>query len=173
MSEQPSAGRWWRFSIRELLLLTAAVAAFLAWAGLLFQRSRPFTRTAIPDKIGNVQAMRDACQTIGHPLRSYSSGGGGSSDMHATTRTFDSNLDLPAELRGAFMTAFRKQVFAILVKEADRVYGEGTSRDGQGLRGFELTYEKGSAHGRVIVRTQTGEKELSVLVFVHEYDTRR
>jgi hypothetical protein len=167
------ASQSWRFSIRELLLLTAAVAAFLAWAGLLFQRSRPFARTTIPDKVCSHALMRTICKSIGHEPNSYSTGGGGSSNMHAANRSYDCHIDLPGDLRDKFMVAYNQHVLAVLDAEADRVAGAGTSRDGKGLRGFSFEYEQGSTHGTVIVRCAPSEKELSLFVFVHEYDTGR
>jgi hypothetical protein len=173
MHECPTAHPGWRFSIRELLLLTAAVAAFLAWAGLLFQRSRPFARTTIPDKVCSHEVMRTICKSIGHDPNSHSTGGGGSSNTHAVNRSYDCQIDLPAELRDRFMVAYQQHVRAVLDADADRVAGAGTSRDGNGLRGFSFEYEKGATHGTVIVRCAPGENELSLFVFVHEYDTRR
>lgn len=168
----PVHHRWWRFSIRELLLLTAAVGAFLAWAGLLYQRSRPYQRTAIPDRIGSAQDIQTICQALMHRIGSYSSGGGGSSNMYATTRTFDSQIDLPANLRGPFMDAYRKHVRSVLDKQADGVWGAGSSSDGSGLRGFEFEYAKGSTRGTIVARCASAGDEFSLFVFVHEHDRR-
>ena len=165
-------GRW-RFSIRELLLLTAAVAAFLAWAGLVFQRSRPYEPTRIPDLVGNFQDVRAICQSLGHDASSYTVGGGGGSNPHETTRTHDIAIDLPANLRSAFMSAYREHMRTVLEKEADSVYGAGTTSGYGGLSAFEFEYAKASTQGHVIVRSVSGEKGLTLLVLIHEYDTRR
>jgi len=166
-------GAWWRFSIRELLLLTAAVAAFLAWAGLLFQRSLPFQRTTIPDTVGDFQNIRAICTKLGHRPASYSSGGGGSSNMYATIRSYDCQVDLPAKLRGQFMANYREHIRATLAKLADRVGGAGSISDGRGLKGFDYEYDKGRVHGTVVVRSTSGDDGLSLFIFVHEYDSRR
>jgi hypothetical protein len=175
----PSAGStslprqsWRRFSIRELLLLTAAVAAFLAWAGLFYQRSRPYRRTSIPDRVGNLQDIRTICQSLGHRPKSYSAGGGGSSNMHATTRTYDCRIDLPAAQRGAFMLAYRDHIKGLLEKHADRVWGAATTSDAGGLSGFGFEYSKDGAQGTVAVRCASGG-DLTLFVFIHEYDARR
>ncbi|HZN33662.1 MAG TPA: hypothetical protein VFB80_07575 [Pirellulaceae bacterium] len=166
-------GAWWRFSIRELLLLTAAVAAFLAWAGLLYQRSLPYQRTTIPDTIGNFQDVRTICAKIGHRPASYSSGGGGSSNMYATIRSYDCQVDLPAKLRGQFMADYREHIRATLAKLADRVGGAGSISDGRGLQGFSYEYAEGRVHGTVVVRSSSRDDGLSLFIFVHEYDSRR
>src|SRR5947208_665722 len=38
----PNQGRWWRFSLRELLLLMLAAGAFIGWGVLLYERSQPY-----------------------------------------------------------------------------------------------------------------------------------
>ena len=168
-----AGGAWWRFSIRELLLLTAAVAAFLAWAGLFWQRSRPYTRTAVPDRIANFQDIQTICASLGHKPASYTSGGGGSSNMRATTRTYDCQIDLPANLRPEFMAAYREHVRTLLEKYADRVGGAGSMSNGRGLTGFGYEYAQGRAQGTVIVRTAPSGENLSLFMFIHEYDNRQ
>jgi len=172
MSLRSPTSSWWRFSIRELLLLTAAVAAFLAWAGLLFQRSRPYEPTRIPDLVGNFQNVRTICESLGHRTSSFMSGGGGGSNMHETTRTHDCRIDLPANLRGEFMTAYRQHVLGVLEREADKVWGAGTTSGYGGLSAFDLEYSKGNTRGHVIVRSAAGGEDLTLLVLIHEHDTK-
>lgn len=169
--QQLPARRWWRFSIRELLLLTAAVGAFLAWAGLLYQRSRPYERTAIPDRIADLQEIQNICRTLGHSPSSFSSGGGGSSNQHETTRTHEFRIDLPRDQRGPFMDAYRQHILDLLNKHADGVWGAGATSDGQHLRGFEYDYGKGATRGHVIVRTAGGD-DFTLLLIVYEHDTK-
>jgi hypothetical protein len=163
---------WWRFSIRELLLLTAAAAAFLAWAGLMFQKSRPYVRTRVPDLVGNAQDARAICLALGHRSSSSSSSGGGGSNPYETTRSYDFHIDLPADQRGAFMAAYRDHIKGVLDKEADKVWGAGSASDGGGLRSFDYEYAKDRTHGKVVVRCASGG-DLTLFVFVHEHDTRR
>jgi len=148
------------------------VAAFLAWAGLLFQRSQPYRPTSIPNDIGSFQYILAILQSLGHRPASYSSSGGGGSDMHHTTRTYDVRIDLPAKERGAFMTAFRQHMRTLLEKDADKFWGAGSSSDGVGLRGFDFSYAKGNTRGTVSVRSTSSGEDLSLLVLVHEHDTR-
>lgn len=155
------------------MLLTAAVAGFLAWANLFYQRSRPYQRTPVPDQIGNQGEIRDICFRLGHQFSSYSAGGGGSGGMHSTTRTYDCRLDLPKELRGRFMEEYKDHIRALLDKHAGSVSGGGTTRDDEGLRDFEFDYAKGSTSGTVIIRSLSSDTELSLLIFVHEYDDKR
>jgi hypothetical protein len=163
---------WWRFSIRELLLLTAAVGAFLAWAGLFYQRSRPYERTAVPDRIANFQDIQAICASLGHKPASYSSGGGGSSIRYGTIRSYDCQIDLPAKLRSDFLVAYRQHVRTLLEKNAQSVRGAGSQSDGSGLRGFDFEYTQGRCRGTVVVRSAAGTDGLTLFVFVHEYDVR-
>jgi len=151
------------------LLLTAAVAGFLAWGTLLYQRTRPFRPTNIPSRLSQFDDVRVICKALGHNVSSYSSGGGGSSGMHATTRNYDVQIDLPSQLRGQFMQSYRQHVHALLQKETNSVWGAGTMSDGQGLRGFDFEYAQGSTRGIVAVRSASGDDGLTLLIFVHEH----
>ena len=159
----------WQFSIRELLLLTAAVAAFLAWAGLFYQRSQPFRRTAIPDRLANFDALQAICVSLGHPASTYSAGGGGSSDMHASTHSYELQLSFPPSRRGELMEAYREVVRDTLAKNADHFSGAGSTSDGTGLRGFEFSYSRGQTQGSVFVRCSDAKDEIDLFLFVHEY----
>jgi len=101
------------------------------------------------------------------------SGGGGGSNMHETTRTYDIRIDLPAKLRGAFMTDYREHVRGVLQKEADSMSGAGATSGYAGLSAFEFEYSKGNTRGHVIVRSAAGTEDLTLLVLIHEHDTRR
>jgi hypothetical protein len=162
----------WRFSIRELLLLTAAVAAFLAWAGLFYQRHKPYQRTKVPDEIGRLEVLLEISRSLGHKTSTTSSGGSGKSDMYSTGRTFDISLDLPRELRGQFMEAYLEHVRKVLAQHATSSTGAGTVRDELGLRAFEFDYSSGPTRGSIYVRSMGGNGELSLFIFVHEQDSR-
>ncbi|MCU0879301.1 MAG: hypothetical protein MUF06_16075 [Pirellulaceae bacterium] len=164
---------FWRFSIRELLLLTAAVAAFLAWAGLFYQRNKPYQRTKVPDEIGRLEVLLEISRELGHQTSTTSSGGSGMSDMYSTNRTFDISLDLPRELRGRFMEAYLEHVRKVLAEHATSSSGGGTTRDELGLRAFEFDYSSGSTRGSIYVRSMGGNGELSLFIFLHEHDSRR
>jgi hypothetical protein len=165
---------FWRFTIRELLLLTAAVAAFLAWAGLFYQQHKPYQRTKVPDEIGRLEVLLEISRSLGHKASSSSSGGSGRSDMYATSRTFDIALDVPRELRGKMMEAYREHVRKVLAKHVTLSSGgAGTTRDALGLRDFEFDYSQGTTRGSIYVRSMGGDQDFSLFIFLHEYDSRR
>lgn len=89
--------------------------------------------------------------------------------MHATTRNHDMHIDLPLNLRGSFMQAYRQHVLSLLQKESNSVWGAGTTSDGQGLSGFDFEYAKGSTRGMVAVRSVSNDEGLTLLIFVHEH----
>jgi hypothetical protein len=161
-------GASWRFTIREIMLLTAAVAAFLAWANLAYRRSRPYQRTSIPDRL-NMRDIQAICAAIGHQTSSYSSGGGGSSDRHSTTRTFECHLDLPANLQPQFMTKYREHLRSVLQEHAGSLTGGGMTRNNAGIQGFEIDYSQGRTQGTVIVRSAGRDGDLYLVMFVQEF----
>jgi hypothetical protein len=162
----------WQFSIRELLLLTAAVAAFLAWAGLYFQRAQPYRRTPIPQLVGDFEIIQKVGRALGQPVLSYSSGGSGSSDPQRSTYSYDPQITFPPARRGELMEGYQAELRGLLEAHADDVWGAGTNRDGLGLKAFEFTYEKGNSRGRVFVRSFDGQDEIELFIFVHEFDMR-
>jgi hypothetical protein len=149
------------------------VAALLAWLNLLYERSRPYQRTPIPDLVGDFSDLQALCRLLGHQTPSYTAGGGGSSGPQGTTRTFDCRVNLPLRLREQFIQTYRQRIRAVLDKHAESVFAAGTTSDGTGLRGFDFEYTKGRIHGTVAVRCASSEQDLSMLIFVHEHDARR
>lgn len=53
-SKQP----WWSFSLRELILLMTAIAAFLGYAMTKYERSKRFTPTKLAQNFGSLDSVR-------------------------------------------------------------------------------------------------------------------
>jgi hypothetical protein len=160
---------WWRFSIREIMLLTAAIAGFLAWSILYYQRSRPYERTSIPDRLSTMDDVQTICAKLGYRPSSYSAGGGGSSGFRSTTRTYDCRIDLAQDLRQPFMQAYREHVRRVLWTHASDVSARGTTSDGRVMRDFEFEYTQGRTRGFVAIRSTSSDKELALFIFIHEH----
>lgn len=159
----------WRFTIRELLLLTAAVGAFLAWANLYYQRERVYRETPIPRQLSDMGRVLTICKEIGAPSSSHTTGGSGSSGTEGGEYVRDITIEMPTRFRGAFMHAFRTHVWTILKEHANQSWGAGTSSDGLGLRGFQYRYSKGDVRGSVFVRCHDGTENLTLFVFIQEH----
>ena len=55
----------WRFSLRELLLLMLAIAAFLGWGRAIYQRYKPFVPTPFASKLDLHADIRDIRKELG------------------------------------------------------------------------------------------------------------
>jgi hypothetical protein len=159
----------WRFTIRELLLLTAAVGAFLAWANLYYRREKPFRETPIPRQLSDKKVILAICNGVAAPSPSYTGAGDGSSGTEGCEYVRDVRIEMPRQLRGAFMNAYRNHVWRIINEHADQSWGAGTHSDGRGLYGFHYRYSKGDVRGSVFVRCHDGAENITLFVFIQEH----
>src|ERR1044072_9214548 len=97
----PARRSFWRFSLRELLLLMVAVAAFLGWGGLLYQQYRAFEPTPF---FANNQTWQQDVVAIYRQLGddAFQRASGSTTECNGTasaSRTFVYNIPLPPTQR--------------------------------------------------------------------------
>src|SRR5262245_51574636 len=100
-------GRWWRFTLRELLLLMLAVAAFLGWGGLLYQQFRTFEPTPFfTNNESWARDIREICEELGETGVKQASGSSTKSvGTLAVSRTTVCTIPLPPAKRTQFLHA--------------------------------------------------------------------
>jgi len=137
----------WRFSLRELLLLMIAVAAFLGWGGLLYQQYRSFEPS--PFFANNQTWKQDViavCQELGEEtgiqlgVSSIESTG-----TAAVTRTIVHRV--PASLpRAAVLDALVKRALVKMAADDCRTGSNGSGSD-EKTSSRVFLYERGPVGG--------------------------
>jgi hypothetical protein len=168
--DQPSSVRrsMWRFSLRELLLLMLAIAAFLGWGASLYQHFRRFEAT--PFYLNNETWQQDVgavFQELGESGLNEAQGfsirrNGASSE----SRTMVFRVPLSDAKRGEFLDAFEKRVEGKLTAAGCNITG-GSQGSGKGMRGF--VYERGPVDGTFeIWMRDVGDGKVDLTVEMHE-----
>jgi hypothetical protein len=159
----------WRFSIRELLLLTTAVAAlvaaFLAW----YRDRQPFARSLLSQEFGTVMHIRTAAAPLYSQPVQINGGGGGSGDRHSQTIEYSYSIALPRDVRGQFMSRLNSDAHQMMSKDRSRYRGITTNI--ADLSDFSYTYHGGPSRGVIVVRRvdrSDDEMHLSILIYEHE-----
>lgn len=162
----------WRFSLRELLLLTTTVAVVAAFvANNLSRQPQPFSPSRLSAEFGQSGHLVSALKRAGQKNHVPFSGGGGRSGhgnaMHADRMYY---LDVPPELRGPLMQQLEQDARAMLTKDQLEVRGTGKSKSGDIVTAFELAYYGAALQGHLAVRTinLSGDR-IALLVYIYEH----
>jgi hypothetical protein len=160
----------WRFSIRELLLLTTTVAAlvavFLAW----YRDSQPFARSLLSQEFGSGAHIRAAAAPLSSQPVLINGGGGGGGDGHTHTIEYGYSIVLPRDVRGQFMTRLHSDAQQMLSKDQKGCRGSSTG-GGDDLSDFSYSYHGGPSRGVIVVRRidrSDDEMHLGILIYEHE-----
>src|SRR3970040_1896428 len=107
----PAARRpLWRFSIRELLLLTTAVAALVGLWLAPYRQSRPYQSSLWIESYGQSQHLRTIAASAGCAQNLQVNGGGGASGSGLERfKSFRYRLAIPKPLAGRFLAALRHE----------------------------------------------------------------
>src|SRR3954471_15626576 len=144
----PKRTSFWRFSLRELMLLMLAAGAMIGWATVLY-RSQQLKPT--PFFVNNENWRNDVLQIIqdlGEPPFKDAPG----TIMHSegagsVQRTFVFRIPLPSAKRGEFFSALKARVREKMKKEGCSNTGESGSGSSLGNDVSVLGYSRGMVSG--------------------------
>ena len=168
--DQPSPPRrsLWRFSLRELLLLMLAIAAFLGWGRAIYQqRPRPYVPTDFVDKLdlsSDLMAIREELKD--NDFTWGTSSGGRTTQGERTEREFRYAFPLRPANHAPFMDALEQRLQAKVSASGCTRHGIGRSRSSE-FREFRLRYRQAKIHGslRAIL---IGDEKVHLLILVEE-----
>ncbi len=162
---------FWRFSLRELLLLMLAAGAFVGWGVLLYERSQIYRPSPLFEHLPYWQdQIAAALNDVGEV--SVSAGGLPFTVTHARgpsihqTETYC--FPLPAERRDKFLNAFRQHVHEHLRFVDCRLQGEAAGNS-NGNHASIVAYRLNSRVGAVhISMIDSADDKVRLIVTTHE-----
>jgi hypothetical protein len=160
-----------RFSIRELLLLTALVATLIALSSLHFQRQRRLHSTDVAKNVCRVEFWDDV---LGRLEMAGPVDGGPASDepgdFYSRMAIWEFVIPVQVEDRERFMEAAESDVRRVVENaECDVTRSHHFSRRGKTMW-FYHDYEKSTVQGRVMVVIEEEDPaKMWLSVFVQEY----
>lgn len=171
-SDLPLSSRFWRFSLREILLLLTTIGALLAlgvrsWMGTprFLPESVLAKEFALPDQ------MRTVLRKIGHPHVMMEDTAGGttySSGMHSRRTTY--RIELPPETRDRFIQELARGTREMIRRDGRRLIFDHPMPADHDRSGFHMLYEdrhvKGELFVRVVDRT---DRDMQLIIGHYEH----
>jgi len=159
----------WRFSLRELLLLMLAAAAFVAWGILLYERSQRFHPSSLfefaPYWREDIQI---ALSEIGENRSSTLPFAVTSADGPSAHRSESYSFPLAVASSDAFLKAFRSRMRQRLASAGYKILGEAAGNAGAS-QVTVMSYRLGARVGAVhICKLKNGNDQESVVITMHE-----
>ena len=161
----------WRFSLREMLLLMVAIAAFLGWGRAVYQqRPRPYSPTPFLrqlDLYREMTAIREELKDNDF-LWQPGSGSGASSDGDGTELELHYSFALKPANRNAFMSKLRQRLHAKLLASDCKFHGHGIGAAGTNPT-FHLPYQRDNVRGSLRAYLYEEGDKVRLFVFVEEW----
>jgi hypothetical protein len=165
--DQPTPPRpsFWRFSLRELLLLVLVVGAFLGWGVSIFRRYRPLSPTPFANELfleADIGAVRQQIGETSDPSTGMMSDGSGTNGRRYQKDMVYTFALTPANAQ-PFLSALRDRL-------KDQLQARGCREGASGYYGtsFRIDYEYGSTEGTLRAYLNAGDERAQMFVFLHE-----
>lgn len=172
MDSRTPPRRWFRFSLRELLIATVAIAAVAA----LFVKNRPYQPTPFLQNFDARALLTTLGKENGLAVEPIAYAGGNS--LGPGRQTLEQELVYhrvtAEELRGSVMPAFRARVEKLLGSSGCEIEGRGASgkledasQRWSKVREFSFDYRYGETRGvfrAYVFESPTGNTEVLVLI---------
>ena len=172
------ASPWWRFSIREMLLLTTAVGAMVAVFVAYYRQSVPLVKSRLYEEFGTTEYLR----AVGAPLHSRPPQllvTNGTTHTHegsdANCRVSERTLGLPHQSRPEFIRKLHQDAVGLIKTDHRSLVGElrnGQTKDD--LQGFTYRYRGGKTRGVLHVeRVDLSDEEMHLSIVIYEHADER
>jgi hypothetical protein len=160
---------WWRFSLRELMLLMLAAGAIVGWATVLYRSQRLKPTTFF---VNNENWRSDVLlifQDLGEPPFTNVPG----TIMHSegpgsVQRTFVFRIPLPPARKSEFLKALVAKARDKISKEGCSYAGESSSSSGKNNEVQVLGYAKGIVSGTLQICVMEAGDETAVTMTMQE-----
>src|SRR5688572_29716898 len=156
---------FWRFSLRELLLVMLVIALLLGWGRSLYLAYKPLRPTAFAQNFDVNTDIDEIRLELGETSRTFARRGSSSSHgPQGYERRFEHYVSIPAPKREAFMSALQQRVKERLGREC-RIWGRGTGRGSMHRFHFEYSSDivAGRFHAYLVERS---DDESHLLIFI-------
>ena len=159
---------FWRFSLREMLLVMLAIAAFLGWGRAIYQRYKRFTPTPFLSQLDMSSEVILVRQQVGELPASWSSSSAGTSGgPRGYERDFRLTFPLSPDKGDAFIKGLQQRMRDRLDAHGCQIEGAGHGRTGN-TQEFRLRYVRDIVEGSLRVILIPGGDQARLLVFVEE-----
>ena len=168
----PPRPSYWRFTLRELLLVTLAASAILAlmlnrrWYGPPFlQPSVLLQEFGMPDP---VHAAAQRCKLSRRSLED--TGGTYTSSGNMASRFISYRVDAPPGVRDQFLSELRSDARHMLRRGGHTTIFDQPMLSDKDRAGFRLTYRGPHSRGQIIVRpVDLSGEQMDLMIFVYEH----
>jgi hypothetical protein len=161
----------WRFSIRELFLLTTAAAAVLALTLVLIDRRLPVPGSALASNFGAPSQVSTAAQTVSPDSAVVGSWVDADRHGRAFSCEYAYVINLAPAQQGQLMGVLEADARGMLTKQGFAI--EAGSSGTSNLHGFTLWYEGHSRRGFVVARRlNVGPEKMELSILIYEHDER-
>ena len=166
-----------RFTLREILIGTVAIAALLALAVKSYKDVRPFKPTSFYEQfdVNNVKKTLAAiCKKSEIPFRAPGSRSSSGMSGSVADRQATISISTPNVKPGSIVTELHRKVEGLLKEHKCQIEGYGYSgrlKDNS-LSGFSFQYRRDTTVGHVFVYTVPGSGdnwELVLIMHEHRY----
>jgi len=166
-AQQPARSRW-RFSIRELLLLTTTIAAVAAFVADQYRKTLPFHPTKLAAEFGQYDHIRHLLNHI-QPSRLVDSSGNTSDALIEREYL----IELPQTLHKELLERLNNDALEMLKKDGCKVRGHGRGRGDELIQTFQVKYSRQGMRGIVVFRLVRRSDDLAALfILIYEQADR-
>ena len=165
-SAEQNKTKWWQFSLREIVIGTAAIAAFIAVA----IQNQPRETSSLGQKFNPTMMVEQVVKQKSLKGQVYGLGGGGamvsSSQIRNSSRTEIDGLSA-LELESVLMPALLAEIKAAITDEGYAIIGggkAGNTGEVERISDFRLAYEGDKIQGLVRVFAEFKRKKNSILI---------